>query len=60
MILLLPKPDDGGFFGRMSVKISAENVPASLDAIQTLWKKYLPETPYEYTFLDEKYNKLIE
>ena len=33
---------------------------ASLGALETLWKKYLPETPYEYTFLDENYNKLYE
>jgi putative ABC transport system permease protein len=28
--------------------------------LETAWKKYFPETPVDYTFLDDDYNKLYQ
>lgn len=46
-------------YGNISVKTSG-NVPAALAQIEKTWKKYLPEIPYEYKFLDDKYAKLYD
>ena len=45
-------------YGRISVKIAGGNMPAALNFMETTWKKFLPEVPYEYTFLDENFEKL--
>ncbi len=46
-------------YGNISVKTSG-NVPAALAQIEKTWKKYLPEIPYEYKFLDDRYAKLYD
>ena len=45
-------------YGRVSVKISGHNVPATVDFINDKWKHYLPETPFDFTFLDQKFDQL--
>ena len=45
-------------FGRTSVKIGGNNVPATVDFIHEKWKHYLPETPFDFTFLDQKFDQL--
>jgi len=46
-------------YGNISVKTSG-NVPAALAQVEKTWKKYLPEIPYEYKFLDDRYAKLYD
>jgi putative ABC transport system permease protein len=47
-------------YGRISIKISGNNIPAALSHIEDTWKKFLPETPYDYTFLDERFADLYK
>jgi putative ABC transport system permease protein len=56
-LVLLESTGDG--YGNISIKTSG-NVPAALAQIEKVWKKYLPEIPYEYNFLDARYAKLYE
>ena len=35
-------------------------MPLALSQVEKTWKKFLPETPYQYTFLDENFAKLYE
>jgi putative ABC transport system permease protein len=56
--LVMFKPKNNTFYGRISVKISGGNISAALGKIESTWKKFLPETPYQYTFLDENFEKL--
>ena len=58
--LLIFKPKNPNFYGRISIKISGNNIPAALSHIENTWKKFLPETPYQYTFLDENFEKLYK
>lgn len=58
MILVLPA-QAADFYNRFSVKITG-NVSSALNTLEKTWRKYLPETPYEYTFLDENFGKLYE
>ena len=56
-LVLLESTGDG--YGNISIKTSG-NVSAALAEIEKTWKKYLPEVPYEYKFLDARYAKLYE
>ncbi len=47
-------------YGRISIKISGNNIPAALSHIEDTWKKFLPETPYDYSFLDERFAVLYK
>jgi len=47
-------------FNNLSIKLAGNNIPGALATVEKLWRQYLPEVPYEYTFLDEKYNQLYE
>ena len=46
-------------YNNISVKITG-NLQQALQHIETTWKKFLPETPYTYTFLNDRFGKLYE
>jgi putative ABC transport system permease protein len=52
MILLL-RP-----YGNLSIKIAGHNVQSSVSTIRTTWQHYLPNTPFDFTFVDERFDKL--
>lgn len=39
------------------VKTTGESAKRALEVTQDLWKKYAPDYPFEYKFLDEHYNE---
>ena len=45
-------------FNNLSIKLTGNNIPGALAAVEKAWRQYLPEIPYEYSFLDEKYDQL--
>ncbi|HMG09911.1 MAG TPA: FtsX-like permease family protein, partial [Mucilaginibacter sp.] len=45
-------------YSRLSIKISGNNVNSAINTIREAWRKLQPETPFEYTFLDERFQKL--
>jgi putative ABC transport system permease protein len=45
-------------YHRLSLKISSNNIPATLSAIQNVWAKYMPQVPFDYSFLDQKFQQL--
>lgn len=51
-------PDWG--YDELSVKISGDNVPASIAAVERVWNEHIPSTPFDYYFLDEHFDKLYE
>jgi len=46
------------FYRNLSVKIAGNGIPSTLKYIEGIWEKYLPETPFQYGFLDEKFASL--
>ena len=48
------------YFNNLSVKVSGNNISAELATIEKAWRKYLPEIPYQYSFLDERFASLYE
>lgn len=47
-------------YRRISIKISGNSIPAALSHIENTWKRFLPETPYDYSFLDERFADLYK
>lgn len=42
----------------VSVRISATNVPNTIDEIEGVWKEFAAGFPFEYTFLDQAFDRL--
>ncbi len=53
-------PTSAGNYNGISIKISGNNIKGALAHIEKTWKTFLPETPYEYTFLDSRFEKLYQ
>lgn len=53
--MLLPLIEDARRF--YSIKLNTEFTPEIITSIETVWKKYFPNDPFEYFFLDEAYNQ---
>ncbi|MBS1934651.1 MAG: ABC transporter permease, partial [Bacteroidetes bacterium] len=47
-------------FNFVSAKIAGGNLQASLNHLETTWRRILPEEPYEFNFLDERFTKLYQ
>jgi putative ABC transport system permease protein len=58
VFVMPPETQAGNSYGKISVKIGGDNITAALAHLEKTWKKFLPETPFEYTFLDENFGKL--
>lgn len=57
LVLLLPR---SGFYNRISLKIAGSEMKGVLAHMEKVWQKFLPQIPYEYTFLDENFSRLYE
>jgi len=44
----------------ISVKLSGRNLASTLAFVENTWKKYLPETPFDYSFIEDRFAKLYE
>jgi putative ABC transport system permease protein len=61
VILLNPAASaNQSFFNSFSLKATGNNMTATLATLEKTWRKYLPEIPYQYTFLDENFANLYE
>jgi putative ABC transport system permease protein len=39
----------------MGIRFANSNVQANIDKVEQLWKKYSPDAPFEYSFLDQNF-----
>jgi len=61
MILLnRPVTQNTSAFNNLSVKLAGNDPKEALASVEKVWKKYLPEFPYQFTFLNDNYNKLYQ
>jgi putative ABC transport system permease protein len=44
----------------IAVKISGDNLQDGIAHLEKTWREMLPASPFEYTFLDERYRELYE
>jgi putative ABC transport system permease protein len=59
-MVFLMIPPSNAYYNTVSVKIGGGNTAAAMANMEKIWKKYFPETPFEYTFLDENFDKLYQ
>lgn len=45
---------------RMLVKVKGDDMPGALAFMEAKWKKFLPNRPFEYRFLDEVYQRMYQ
>ena len=57
--LILFVPRNTGNYGRLSIKVSG-SIPAAIAHLESVWKKFLPEIPFDYTFLDDNFARLYQ
>ena len=61
MVLLNPPvTPTNSSFNNLSIKLSDNNISGELASVEKIWKTYMPELPYQYTFLDENFNKMYQ
>lgn len=58
--MIFMMPDNPNWFGRMSVKMTGQNMAATLSKVEKTWNQFLPQFPYQFTFLEENYAQLYE
>jgi putative ABC transport system permease protein len=52
MVLMLgPEPNS-----EMAIRITPGNVKEKIKLIESIWKKYAPQSPFEYSFLDQNFD----
>ncbi|HVX48698.1 MAG TPA: ABC transporter permease [Chitinophagaceae bacterium] len=49
-----------GWRWKMYVKTTAENASKAIAAVERVWQQYNPDYPFEYTFLDDSFDKLYK
>ena len=47
-------------YRNLSIKMPAGQLPANLASLEDAWKQYFPATPFDYSFVDERYARLYE
>ena len=58
-LVLYESRSNASNYNNISIKTSG-NVSSAIALIESTWKKYLPEIPFEYQFLDDRYAKLYQ
>jgi len=59
-MILLMLPEARSYYNNISIKIAGNNIPSSIAHLDAVWKKYLPEVPFQSAFLDENFDALYK
>jgi len=57
-LLFSMPPVDKSYYGKISIKLNGQNVSSAINTIESTWHTYLPEVPFDYVFLDKKFERL--
>lgn len=58
--LVFYMPRQNGSYGSISIKVAGGQLPSTLAFIEKTWKATLPEIPYDYSFLDSRFEKIYD
>ena len=50
----------GDFGDNLAIRVQPGNLKATLSKFEGLWKEHLPSLPFEYSFLDEDYERMFD
>jgi putative ABC transport system permease protein len=59
-LILIMLPPSQSYYSDASVKMSGTNLHSSLEYLEKTWRRMFPEAPYQFNFLDERFDKLYE
>ncbi|HVY74500.1 MAG TPA: ABC transporter permease, partial [Puia sp.] len=59
LVLIMRSPATQ-FYNNISIKLSSTNIHQALAYLEKTWHSLLPETPYEFSFLDDKFDQLYQ
>ncbi|WP_426667133.1 ABC transporter permease [Mucilaginibacter sp. McL0603] len=59
MLFFLPPPSSG-YYNSISIKVNGNNVQSAINTIRDTWHQYVPNVPFDYTFLDDRFRKLYD
>jgi len=45
------------WYNNLSVRIPTQNIKTTMQSLEAAWKRVLPNHPFEYSFVDEQFNK---
>jgi putative ABC transport system permease protein len=47
-------------YNDISIRVSGKNITATIGSLEQTFKKFVPETPFQYNFLDERFQVLYD
>ncbi|MCX6334959.1 MAG: ABC transporter permease [Bacteroidia bacterium] len=50
--------NDGMLWGYLTVRLSAQDYPETINAIESIWKEYVSNNPLQYYFVDEDFEQM--
>ena len=59
MLFCLPPPSSG-YYNNISIKVDGNNIQSAVSTIRDTWHQYIPDVPFDYTFLDDRFQKLYD
>ena len=45
---------------KIMIKVNGQNRKAAIDHVENVWNEIIPDVPFQYNFLEDKYDKLYE
>ena len=60
IVFFMPPPQGRFSFSNISIKIDGNNIQNALNHIEKIWHQFIPDFPYQYTFVDESFGQLYE
>jgi putative ABC transport system permease protein len=58
-MLMLMQPE-WFWYNNISVRIPTQNIKTTMQSLEAAWKRAVPNHPFEYSFVDEQFNKLYK
>jgi putative ABC transport system permease protein len=52
--------NDRPVYRYMAVKLNTSNMPLAINEIKARWRSFVPDAPFDYTFMDEKFAALYK
>jgi putative ABC transport system permease protein len=59
-MVMIMLPASQSYFNNLSIKVGGNDVSAAVAYLDKTWKKFFPDTPVDYTFLDENFDSLYQ
>jgi putative ABC transport system permease protein len=59
-MVFIMTPASRPYYNNLSIKIVGNDISNSVSYLEKTWKKIFPETPVDYTFLDENFDRLYQ